>query len=181
MVWVHWPPGVANIAGGLAMITDCSKRRVRHPDSVPRVHPRPRRWVGMLGMMHCGHVSGAHASRRQISLTWSPGSSCARVQVRFDITRTMPLTENALTENERALFALARERITQGILPGAVPPSVWAGAGSQSKCSLCGETIEPVQVEYELKGSAGAMFHFHLRCHAIWQLAASDSTKGLNP
>ena len=98
---------------------------------------------------------------------------CAPVQARVDIKQIMPLTEE-----ERALFALARERIIQGILPDTVPRSVWAGAGSRSKCSLCGETIEPEQVEYELKGSARAVFRFHVRCHAIWQLAATDSVKG---
>jgi hypothetical protein len=44
---------------------------------------------------------------------------------------------------------------------------------------LCGLTVEPTQVEYELTGDRGAMVRFHMRCHAIWQLAASDIIKGV--
>ena len=83
-----------------------------------------------------------------------------------------------LTEHEKALFALARKCIANGRLPRAVPASVWAGVGSREKCSLCEQTIEPEQVEYELKGFGGAIFHFHMRCHAIWQLAADDRVSG---
>ena len=83
-----------------------------------------------------------------------------------------------LTGKEKALFALARDRITQGRLPHTVPGSVWAGAGSRDKCSLCEQTIEPDQVEYELSGNGGAMIRFHMRCHAIWQLAADDKISG---
>jgi hypothetical protein len=83
-----------------------------------------------------------------------------------------------LTENERALFALARERITQRRLPRNVPASVWAGSGTGATCSLCDQTIQRDQVEYELTGDRGMTFHFHMRCHAIWQLAADDRIIG---
>jgi hypothetical protein len=83
-----------------------------------------------------------------------------------------------LTDLERALFARARERIVEGSLPRTVPESVWAGPGSCEACGLCESTIEPEQVEYELSGSDGVRFRFHMRCHAIWQLAASDRTGG---
>jgi hypothetical protein len=83
----------------------------------------------------------------------------------------------ALTENEQALFALARERITQGCRPRNLPASVWAGRGTGATCSLCERTIQPDQVEYELTHD-GVTFHFHMRCHAIWQLAADDRING---
>ena len=79
-----------------------------------------------------------------------------------------------ITENEKALFALARKHIGNGRLPRAVPSSVWAGSGSRDTCSLCELTIQPEQVEYELKGFGDVTFRFHMRCHAIWQLAADD-------
>jgi hypothetical protein len=84
----------------------------------------------------------------------------------------------SLTEREKALFALAREHITTGRLPRTVPKSFWAGSGTGAMCSLCELTIEPGQVEYELTGAGGVTFHFHMRCHAIWQLAASARTSG---
>jgi len=33
-------------------------------------------------------------------------------------------------------------------------------------------------MEYELAGYGGETFHFHVRCHAIWQLAANDRISG---
>lgn len=79
-----------------------------------------------------------------------------------------------LSDREKALFTLAREHITSGRLPRTVPKSVGAGSGSRETCSLCGGTIEPEDVEYEfIGGSNQVQFRFHMRCHAIWQLAAT--------
>jgi hypothetical protein len=84
-----------------------------------------------------------------------------------------------LTDREKALFAVARERISEGSLPGAPPASVAAGSGIRETCSLCGGTIEPEDIEYEfIGGSDQVQFRFHMRCHAIWQLAAHDRTNG---
>lgn len=79
-----------------------------------------------------------------------------------------------LTGRERDLFVQAREHIASGRLPSTVPKSLGAGRGTGATCSLCGQQIEPNQVEYELKGNGGETFTFHMQCHAIWQLAAVD-------
>jgi hypothetical protein len=76
-----------------------------------------------------------------------------------------------LTQDERALFVGALERIRTGELPGERPESVWAGHGGGDPCALCGKHIGSNDVEYEVKDSADRVFLFHLRCHAIWQLA----------
>ena len=86
-----------------------------------------------------------------------------------------------LTNEEKSLFALAQEYVANGRLPRTAPRFIWAGRGTGATCKLCALTIEPRHVEYELTGSDGVMVCFHMRCHAIWQLAASDSTKGLMP
>jgi len=39
---------------------------------------------------------------------------------------------------------------------------------------LCATVIDTQQYEYELAGYGGARFRFHMRCHAIWQLAVSE-------
>ena len=81
-----------------------------------------------------------------------------------------------LTGRERDLFVKAREFIASGRLPSTVPKSVGAGPGTGAACDLCGQSIEPNQVEYELKGNG--TFRFHMQCHAIWQLAAVDQISG---
>jgi len=48
------------------------------------------------------------------------------------------------------------------------------GARQWSLCNLCGCTIEHEQVEYEFSWYHAVAFRFHIQCHAIWQLAASD-------
>ena len=83
-----------------------------------------------------------------------------------------------LTEHEKALYALARKHIANGSLPRSAPGLFWAGTDTGATCSLCELTIEPKQVQYEFTAADGETFHFHIRCHAIWQLAASDRTSG---
>jgi hypothetical protein len=83
-----------------------------------------------------------------------------------------------LSDPEIALFTRAREYIAIGQLPSGVPKSLGAGRGTGQTCCLCGLVIEPSQVEYEITEWGGKMFRFHLRCHAIWQLAVADRIDG---
>jgi hypothetical protein len=83
-----------------------------------------------------------------------------------------------LTDREKVLFALARQYISQGRLPDAVPSAVAAGSGTREACSLCGSTIEPDDIEYEFDVGGEVRCFFHLRCHAIWVLATQDRSRG---
>ena len=78
-----------------------------------------------------------------------------------------------LTGREKALFARAREYVATGLLPRFVPTKIGAGHGTGAKCSLCNNPIEPAEIEYEVNQRGGLKFRFHIRCHAIWQLAAT--------
>jgi hypothetical protein len=40
--------------------------------------------------------------------------------------------------------------------------------------ATCEETVQPEQIEYEFTVENEGTWWFHIRCHAIWQLAASD-------
>ncbi len=76
-----------------------------------------------------------------------------------------------LTPEEKALYALARERIAKRLLPDNVPASLWGGRGQGCRCCICDQLVSPEQIEYELTG-----YHMHLRCHAIWQLAVTNES-----
>ncbi len=82
-----------------------------------------------------------------------------------------------LTQDERALYARALERIRAGELPDELPKSVWAGMGGGEPCALCGRHVDSNDVEYEVLDSADRVFLFHLRCHALWQLALPPEAK----
>ena len=83
----------------------------------------------------------------------------------------MPFTQHELELRRRASDLIARD-----LLPASIPAHLWAGQGSQQPCSLCDQPIGPEEIEYELEDpQAGTErnYRFHLRCHAIWQLAVS--------
>ena len=77
------------------------------------------------------------------------------------------------TQDEPVLYARALERVQTGELPGELPKSVWAGNGGGAACALCDKRIGRNEVEYEVQDNVERAFLFHLRCHAIWQLALS--------
>ena len=79
-----------------------------------------------------------------------------------------------LTNQEKELFARARDYIATDRLPRTVPRSVFAGSGKGATCSLCETTIEPEQVESEFSGDDGITYRLHMGCHAIWELAATS-------
>jgi hypothetical protein len=78
-----------------------------------------------------------------------------------------------LTQDERALLRLAKELIGTGRLPHE-SRSICAGAGTGRVCALCNEPVVSEEIEYEIEEPGGRSFQFHMRCHAVWQLALSD-------
>jgi hypothetical protein len=68
------------------------------------------------------------------------------------------------------LRARAREQLNSGRLPARLVESVSAGYGSSVKaCSLCGESITPAQVEYEVIGHVNQSLTLHLTCYVAWR------------
>lgn len=88
----------------------------------------------------------------------------------------MPLTHHEL-ELEKTALDLIRRRL----LPAEVPKSIWAFPGTGKPCSLCGQAIDSMEMEYELEapvdGGTPNTFRFHLRCHALWQLEVARLTE----
>lgn len=86
-----------------------------------------------------------------------------------------------LTQDERGLHTMAIEGIRTGGLPNKLPKATWAGNGSGQPCALCQKRIERSDVEYEVQDVEDRVFLFHLRCHAIWQLALSAHSRTSSP
>jgi hypothetical protein len=81
-----------------------------------------------------------------------------------------------LTRVETDLRLLARKLMEAGTLPTAIPHQTWGGNGSGQPCSLCGKSIRPNDVEYEIEISDGAhqaSHRFHFVCHAAWQFEST--------
>ncbi len=80
------------------------------------------------------------------------------------------------TQHELELRKLATDRIATRVLPGEIPEHLWAGQGNGLPCSLCDQPIRSEEIEYEFESpvtGAERTYRFHLRCHAMWQLALS--------
>jgi len=79
----------------------------------------------------------------------------------------------------------ARAHISDGRLPLMSAHPVIAGYGSGAACHLCGQPIEPHQVEYEVSNARdGRSLSFHVTCHAAWQLecrARASAPNGAPP
>jgi hypothetical protein len=79
--------------------------------------------------------------------------------------------------DEGTLRTKAREAIAMGRLPSRHPSRMSAGNGFGTPCAVCGGTLNPDEVGYELEfprdgdGDDGkAEYHVHLRCFAAWEL-----------
>jgi len=77
--------------------------------------------------------------------------------------------------DSRRLRGQVRARIAAGELPRAVSARLFAGYGADQTCVVCGQSISPTQITYEVELILGAdrrTLDFHLACHAAWQLEA---------
>jgi len=66
-----------------------------------------------------------------------------------------------------------RARIASGARPRDASVRLFGGYGDNQLCAVCGGTISPTQVLYEIDFHTGAerkSLQFHLACHAAWQL-----------
>jgi hypothetical protein len=77
----------------------------------------------------------------------------------------------------KVLQRLARARIEKGQLPPVAPRQMFGGKGDGARCSLCDQAINADEVELEVEqhliGGVRSL-HFHVLCHAAWQLACSE-------
>lgn len=83
------------------------------------------------------------------------------------------------TKNPAELRALARARIKNHELPCAELPTVWAGAGSSTPCSLCHVVVSPEETAYEVEVevdgcTAPQTLHLHIPCHEAWLFACNE-------
>ncbi|MGH8287062.1 MAG: hypothetical protein ACRETT_15035 [Steroidobacteraceae bacterium] len=72
----------------------------------------------------------------------------------------------------RDLHVLARGRLDAGELPLEEPVRLLGAAGGGAECALCGASITPREIEYEVElPSAGGLtsWRFHIRCHNVWR------------
>jgi hypothetical protein len=61
--------------------------------------------------------------------------------------------------------------IRAGDLPVVASKSIQAGYGSRNLCSVCGQEIADMQVEYNVMDPRSRKnLMFHLVCHSVWQL-----------
>lgn len=58
-------------------------------------------------------------------------------------------------------------------VPYEEPLRTWAGRGTGALCNLCGATIKPQDIEYEIELMAPAGnvrgLHFHFNCYRVWE------------
>ena len=74
------------------------------------------------------------------------------------------------SEIER-LCARAAEMMAAQQLPTVPSSTILAGYGNGAPCSLCGQPINPTQIEYEIADpSVHARTRMHLGCHLAWQI-----------
>ena len=83
-------------------------------------------------------------------------------------------------QDEQELRRRAHAALQTGLLPRERPRGIWGGNGSGERCAVCGQAIEPSEMELEIELAAGEVsvhgvreFHLHLRCFAAWQFAKS--------
>ena len=73
--------------------------------------------------------------------------------------------------SESELRARAHARLDAGDLPTIASNKMHAGYGSSHTCTVCGQKIVRMQVEYDVADPrTGKDLVFHLACHAVWQL-----------
>jgi PAS domain S-box-containing protein len=80
-----------------------------------------------------------------------------------------------MATSERELRRMARARIKEGRVACNPPGHVRGGQGTGYLCDLCGESIRPEKIEFEVQLiAAQPLTHrLHLRCYEVW-LEACD-------
>jgi hypothetical protein len=76
------------------------------------------------------------------------------------------------------LTQAAAALVNTGALPRDDDARILAGPGEGRPCSLCADTIEPADVEYEMASGAARSYHFHIACYFAWKRAAGSTDGG---
>ena len=68
------------------------------------------------------------------------------------------------------LRALILRKLEDGTLPCDRPREIFARSGRGDRCDACGESIHPLQVEYEFDSPGHRhTVRLHLECAGLWE------------
>ena len=84
-------------------------------------------------------------------------------------------------EEALSLRRLAQERIESGQLPCDPAARMWGSRGSGATCALCGQSIGPNEIEYEVEMSVNGVtdtLQFHRVCHSVWHAECEGERAG---
>lgn len=76
--------------------------------------------------------------------------------------------------DDRDLRRSARAAIKQQLLPDYAPRHTWGGPGNGSRCPVCGNTLTPDDMAFELEFATPAdtpslNCQLHVRCSKAWE------------
>lgn len=78
------------------------------------------------------------------------------------------------TCDDRELRRSARDAIKQRLLPGIAPTHTWGGPGNGSRCPVCGNTLAPDGMAFDLEFASSAdtrplSYQLHVKCLQAWE------------
>ena len=141
---------------------------------------KARRIRGASQLPGAGAVGTAIGGVRVCSLylRWQTCRTWRSARASSIITSPMAPPDGPHTPDSELLREQVRTRIASGALPQVAPAHLFGGHGDNQTCDVCSRPILPTQILYEVEliegGVKGRVLHFHLACHAAWQLEVSD-------
>lgn len=84
--------------------------------------------------------------------------------------------------DEDTLRTRARDAMQSGHLPRRRPERLWGGPGNGRDCAVCGHTLVPEDLAFDLEfaGAAGngatVNHHLHVRCFAAWEFERDNNS-----
>jgi hypothetical protein len=104
-----------------------------------------------------------------------PASGALGLQVPLSAARggLMSIPNGELEKlRERAAAMIATQQ-----LPTAACTTILAGHGTGALCGLCGQPVNPTQIQYELADSRGSVgTRMHLWCHQAWCMELANTS-----
>jgi hypothetical protein len=89
-----------------------------------------------------------------------------------------PLRKTGRDAPTHDLAQTAAQLVNTGALPRDDDARILAGPGDGQPCSLCADTIDPADVEYEMASGDARSYRFHIACYFAWKRVAGSTNGG---